>query len=206
VTPRPNGVSAIVLAGGRSSRFGRDKLAEPVDGRPLLLHAIDSVRAVAAEVIVVEAPGATAAVPGDVAVVHDPTPFEGPMAGLAAGLRGARHEVCLVVGGDSPSLVAGVLQVLIDTLDDPATDAAALADDGRLRPLPAAIRRDPGLAAADRLLEDGQRRLRLVFETLSTRTVAEETWRRLDPDGATLRDIDTPEDLAGLAASNGPRS
>ena len=37
-------VAAIVLAGGRSSRFGRDKLAEPVDGRPLLDHAIDAVR------------------------------------------------------------------------------------------------------------------------------------------------------------------
>ncbi|MGH2474787.1 MAG: NTP transferase domain-containing protein, partial [Candidatus Limnocylindrales bacterium] len=29
-------IGAIVLAGGRSSRFGRDKLAEPMDGRPLL--------------------------------------------------------------------------------------------------------------------------------------------------------------------------
>ena len=29
-------VTGLVLAGGRSSRFGRDKLAEPIDGRPLL--------------------------------------------------------------------------------------------------------------------------------------------------------------------------
>ena len=37
-------VTGLVLAGGRSSRFGRDKLAEPIDGRPLLWHAIDAVR------------------------------------------------------------------------------------------------------------------------------------------------------------------
>ena len=54
-------IGAIVLAGGRSSRFGRDKLAEIVDGRPLLDHAIDAVRAVATDIVVVVAPGANLA-------------------------------------------------------------------------------------------------------------------------------------------------
>ena len=56
-----DGISVIVLAGGRSRRFGRDKLAEPVDGRPLLHHAIDAVRPIATEIIVVAAPGASPA-------------------------------------------------------------------------------------------------------------------------------------------------
>jgi molybdopterin-guanine dinucleotide biosynthesis protein A len=197
-----DGVSAIVLAGGRSSRFGRDKLAEPIDGRPLLHHAIDGVRPIAAEVVVVVAPDATPGIPGDVVLIHDPTPFEGPLAGLAAGLRGARHAVCLVVGADSPSLVSGVLGLLVAALDDPSMDAAILDDAGRPRPLPAAVRRDPGLVAAERLLVDGQRRLRLLFEALSTHPVPEELWRRLDPDGATLRDIDTPADLPGLTPTD----
>ena len=62
-TPR---VSAVVLAGGRSVRFGRDKLAEPIDGRPLLHHAIDAVRPVAPEIIVVAARGAPPVVPDGV--------------------------------------------------------------------------------------------------------------------------------------------
>ena len=36
-------VTGLVLAGGRSSRFGRDKLAERIDGRTLLDSAIDGV-------------------------------------------------------------------------------------------------------------------------------------------------------------------
>ena len=36
-------IGAIVLAGGRSSRFGRDKLAESIDGRPLLDRAVEAV-------------------------------------------------------------------------------------------------------------------------------------------------------------------
>jgi molybdopterin-guanine dinucleotide biosynthesis protein A len=193
---RAPSVSAIVLAGGRSSRFGRDKLAEPIDGRPLLLHAIDAVRPIASEVLVVAAPEASPAVPPDVIVARDPSRYEGPLAGLAAGLREANEPVCLIVGGDSPSLVSAVLGLLVEALVDEAIEAAALDDDGSLRPLPCAVRREAALEVSERLLADGQRRLRLVFETLRTRTIPEVAWRTLDPAGATLRDIDTPEDLA----------
>ena len=62
-TPGVQGVSAIVLAGGRSSRFGADKLAASMDGRPLLQHAIDAVARVADEVIVVLAAGARRPIP-----------------------------------------------------------------------------------------------------------------------------------------------
>ena len=196
---RSSGVSAIVLAGGRSSRFGRDKLAEPVDGRPLLLHAIEAVKPLSTEILVVAAPVADPAIPSGVAIVHDPSPYEGPLAGLAAGLRAARHPVGLVVGGDSPSLVPGVLELLIAALADGAVDAAGLDDEGRLRPLPSVVRREPALAAADRLLEAGQRRLRLVFDAIATLTIPEAEWRALDPDGATLRDIDTVADLPRAA-------
>ena len=87
-------VAVIVLAGGRSSRFGRDKLAEPLDGRPLLDHAIDAARRMATEVLVVVAPGSAPAVPAGVQVVHDAQAFEGPLAGVAAGLGGdpRRHR------------------------------------------------------------------------------------------------------------------
>jgi molybdopterin-guanine dinucleotide biosynthesis protein A len=40
-------ISVAILAGGRSSRFGRDKLAEPIDGQPLLSRVIDAVRPIA---------------------------------------------------------------------------------------------------------------------------------------------------------------
>lgn len=192
---RPPGVSAVVLAGGRSSRFGRDKLAEPIEGRPLLHHAIEAVRGLASEVLVVAALDADPAVPPDVVVVHDPRPYEGPLAGLAAGLRAANEPVCLIVGGDSPTLVPAVLGLLVGALDDIAMEAAALDDAGRLRPLPSAVRREPAVDAADHLLADGERRLRLIFEWLPTRTIPDATWRALDPKGATLRDIDSPADL-----------
>ena len=49
--PRPMPeVSGVILAGGRSSRFGSDKLAARLGDRTLLDHAIAGVAAVASEI------------------------------------------------------------------------------------------------------------------------------------------------------------
>jgi len=115
------GVSAVVLAGGRSSRFGRDKLAEPIDGRPLLSYAVEAVRPFATEVLVVVAPGSAPgpAFPDGVTLVHDPVAFEGPLAGLLAGLEAAREPTILVVGGDMPTLVGAILAAMLAELRVP---------------------------------------------------------------------------------------
>jgi len=194
-------VSAVVLAGGRSTRFGRDKLAEPVDGRPLLSYAIDAVRPFATEIIVVVAPRAASALafPGDVIFVRDPVAFEGPLSGLLSGLAAAREPIVLVVGGDMPTLVGAVLEAMLARLDAPdapdGAQAVVLEHDGRARPLPMVVRRKPALRAAHRLIGAGERRLRALAESLTTRVIPEATWRAVDPEGLTLRDVDAPADL-----------
>ena len=186
-------VSAVVLAGGRSSRFGRDKLAEPIDGRPLLQHAIDAIRPVAVEVVVVAAPDAMPRVPADVRVVHDPVAFEGPLAAARIGARAASEDVVLLVGGDMPEIVIAVVESMVDALD--GFDAVVLEHDGRPRPLPMVVRRGPAVATASLLVGTGERRLGALADALATNVIPEGAWRPLDPDARTLRDIDTEADL-----------
>ncbi|MET0908999.1 MAG: molybdenum cofactor guanylyltransferase, partial [Ilumatobacteraceae bacterium] len=187
-------VTVVILAGGRSSRFGRDKLAEPIDGRPLLHHVIDAVRPIAVEIVVVAAPGATPPVPAGVRVVHDPVAFEGPLAAARVGIDAASESIVVLVGGDMPSLVAPVLGSMVVGLG--GFDAVVLEHVGHPRPLPRVVRREPALVAAGRLLDHGERRLRALADALNSHVIAEATWRALDPEGATLRDIDTEADLA----------
>ena len=190
-------VAAVVLAGGRSSRFGRDKLAEPIAGRAMLDHVIERVRPVAADIVVVGSVGPTLDVPVDVEVVNDDRPFEGPLAGLVVGLRALDPGVerVLVVGGDMPTLVPAVLDRLIDALD--RREAAVLSDATRPRPLPMAVRRSKALDVVEELLDDGERRLRAILERLDVQVIPDDVWRSDDPDGQTLRDVDVPEDLPG---------
>lgn len=188
-------ITAIVLAGGRSSRFGRDKLAEPIDGRPLLHHAIEAVRLVARDIVVVAAPGSLLDVPPGVRVVHDAVAFDGPLAGLLTGLHATTAPVVLVTAGDMPHLAPDVIDALRRALDAPTIEAAVIEQAGRPRPLPMALRRKPAQAAVTRLLAAGERRLRALPQALSTTVIPETVWRALDPAGLTTHDIDTPDDL-----------
>jgi molybdopterin-guanine dinucleotide biosynthesis protein A len=188
-------VSAIVLAGGRSSRFGRDKLAELIGGKVLLDHAIDAVRPFATDIVVVVAPEGTVSERPGVRVIYDTAAFEGPLAGLLAGLGAARESVVLVTAGDMPDLRPAVADALLAELGSSGADVVVLEDAGLPRPLPMAIDRDAGMAAAKRLIDGGERRLRALVEGLTATVIPEDTWRALDPEGRSLRDVDTPGDV-----------
>ena len=198
----PAHASGVVLAGGRSMRFGRDKLAEPmVDGRTILAHAVAAVALVCREVVVVIAPDAPvpAGMPVGTRVVVDPESFGGPLVGLAAGLASVSGEVVLVAGGDMPDLEQSVLARLAQVLADGSAGAVRLADRDQAAALPCAVRRKPALRAAETALAAGDRRLRGLFERLVVELVPEADWRVLDPAGRTLHDIDRPEDLLAEA-------
>lgn len=230
MTSSPSGSSspdvvAIVLAGGAASRFGSDKLATDLDGRPLLHHALEAVAAVADRIVVVIAPEAPfPSVPEGLArrvvFARDAAAHGGPLAGLAAGLAAidtpVREEaphisgpeagsagsvgpvgpVALVVGGDMPSLVPAVLRLLADTLaSGPSLAAMTLAAPGPA-PLPMAVRPDAARTAIDAILASGGRRSLLsLLDAVPSATLLGDRWRPLDPSGATLRDIDTLADL-----------
>ena len=187
-------VGAIVLAGGRSERFGRDKLAEIVDGRRLVHHAIASVQAVAPEVVVAAPLRTTPEMPAGVVLVRDDRPFEGPLAGLLAALRAATAEHLVVVGGDMPGLQASVAEALLDELRSGAW-AAVLEQAGRARPLPMAIDREVAYRTTRELFDSGERRRRALSDALEAVVIPEAVWRALDPQARSVVDINSPADL-----------
>ena len=194
--------TAIVLAGGRSSRFGRNKLAEPVGGRPLLDHAILAVAAVAREVLVVVPPvGEAPRLPRSpdpavtISAIRDPEPFGGPLVAVLAALERAREPFALVVGGDMPRLSRDVLAAILRSLDASDAEAVFLVFRGRRQPLPLGLRVGAATGAARRLLADGARSLQSLAEVLRIRELSEGEWRPLDPVAATLHDVDAPGDL-----------
>jgi molybdopterin-guanine dinucleotide biosynthesis protein A len=201
-------VIGIVLAGGRSRRFGSNKLAAELDGRPLLHHAIDAIAAVADHVILVLAPGSAVpalppSVDGRLFVARDRLEDAGPLAGLVAGLQAIGEapggsagddDLALVVGGDMPTLDPLVLGLLIEALRaDPRLTAVTLEATGPA-PLPLAVRHRAGVVG-EQLLESGRRSLLGLIDAVPAMQVPAEAWRALDPDRRTLRDVDRPSDL-----------
>lgn len=192
----------IVLAGGASSRFGRDKVTSLFDGRPLVHHALERVAQVADDIVLVLAPDAPvpplpAELAGRISIARDPTSHGGPLAGLAAGLdgiRGIEPAIALVVGGDMPRLEPAVLQLLEETLERDATAGAVVLGADPTATLPMAIIVDLATLAANALLADERRSLRALLDALRATAIPAATWRQLDPGGHTLDDIDLPTD------------
>jgi FdhD protein len=188
------GTTGVVLAGGESRRFGADKRLVPVDGVPLLRRAVDAVAAVCDEVLVATAPDrpvpATVRLPPGVRVVTDAPGDVGPLAGLAAGLDAAAHEVVVVLGGDHAWADPALLARLRDALGsgDPAVQAAVVEVDGRRQPLAAAYRRSVRTVVRSRL-DAGDLRVTGLLDDLEVVIV--------DGPGAarTARDVDEPGDL-----------
>lgn len=118
-------IAAIVLAAGAARRMrGRDKLLEPVDGRPVLRLAAEAALASKADDVVVvlppEAGARRAALDGlDVSVVEAPDWAEGMAASLRAGLATVadRAEAVVVMLADMPEVGAADVDRLIAGFD-----------------------------------------------------------------------------------------
>jgi len=195
-------VSGAIVAGGASVRLGTDKRLVEVAGAPLLARTAAVLRTLVDDLqVVVARPEdralASTTVGDDVTVSLDAREDVGPAAGLEAALAGAQHDLVLVVATDHPALAVDVLALLVARARASTAQAVALEGPRGGEPFLAVYRRD-ALAAVRGMLDAGTRRMQDMLTGLGAELVPEAEWRAVDPDGATLADVDTPADLDRL--------
>lgn len=103
-------MSMVILAGGKSSRMGRDKADLLLHGKTFLQHQILKGKALGIQDIVVSGYGGTMC---ERPVVFDRYPEMGPLGGLESALRKVKHHACLVLTVDMPLISISQLQGLI---------------------------------------------------------------------------------------------
>jgi molybdopterin-guanine dinucleotide biosynthesis protein A len=112
--------AAIVLAGGRSTRMGREKATLDWHGSTLLRRAVGIVgRCVDGPVVVVRAAGQSLPpLPPGVELATDEREARGPLQGIAAGLHALaeRAAVVFVTGVDAPLLHPALVAHVIASL------------------------------------------------------------------------------------------
>jgi len=190
-------VSAIVLAGGQSRRMGRDKALIDYQGRPILAHVIDALRALSDDIAVVSNRSDLYR-SFDARLVPDYEPPCGPLGGLAVGLHAAQHPLAVVVACDMPFLNVRLLRWLIDQAE--GYEAVVPQTGAEFEPLHAIYRRECYGPIVQRI-ERGERRVISFFTDVRLRPVPEPEWRLLDPTGRSLINLNTPADLNHLTAS-----
>jgi len=106
--------SAVILAGGKSSRMGRDKGLLEVDGQSLLARQIKLVRAAGASEVFISGRTDNNYADFDCPVLLDRFPDSGPLSGIQAALAIATTPRLLVLAVDMPLMKASVFRSLLE--------------------------------------------------------------------------------------------
>lgn len=211
-----DGVAALVLAAGGGARLGGGKLLLPWRGRPVILHTLGAVAAVphVREIVLVTGHGAErmrevvrdgflAASP-PLRIVENPRWRDGQSASLRRGVaeimaapRLNSLAGVMIVLGDQPLVRSETFGLLAE-----AHIAASRRTPGHLATVPVhGGRRGNPVVLSPELFPDVMRLEGDVGARRILAALGDETLRVPVDDPAVLRDVDTPEDYAGLDGS-----
>jgi molybdopterin-guanine dinucleotide biosynthesis protein A len=190
------GVTGAVLAGGRSTRLGRDKALLTLHGEPLLARTVRLLRAVCDEVLVVGPPERAAVVP-DTRVLPDERPGSGPLGGIATALRAMAGDRLLAVATDMPLLRPALLHYLLTASH--GFDVTVPRVEGRTHQLCAVYSR-ACLPLIDAQLARGDFKIDRFFTQVRLRIVDEAELRPYDPELLSFRNVNTEADWQAVQA------
>jgi molybdopterin-guanine dinucleotide biosynthesis protein A len=106
--------SAVILAGGKSSRMGRDKGRLEVGGQSLLARQIQIVRSAGASDVFISGRADNDYADFNCPVLLDRFPNSGPLGGIQAALEATNKPLLLVLAVDMPLMNASVLRLLLE--------------------------------------------------------------------------------------------
>ena len=180
--------------------MGRDKLPLGMGDAPLIGRVYRALHPVCEELLV--AGGDEPPLPPHARRVPDLRPGSlGPLAGIEAGLRAARHPHVFVAAGDMPFLSEALVRFLLDQLARSRVPAVVPRRGGTLHPLCAAYDRDAVLPAVGAALDRGVRAVREVVGGLPGALYVDEgQLRAFGSPERLLTNVNSPEDLARARA------
>ena len=186
---------AIILAGGRSSRMGKDKASLKISGKSMIERLLLELSPIVSQVVVIRAPGQTIPnIPKELKdrtlVGWDSVKDLGPLQGIVDALPLLNSEIdkVFLLTCDLPYITTNWFQTLKDVMTD-EFDLVCTEENEIINPLLAIYRR-PVLEPASKLISEGKRRPISLWEG----------WRmaRLSAPNETpwiCRDVNTPEEF-----------
>ena len=166
-------VTAVILAGGMARRMGgQDKGLIELAGRPMADHIHQAIAPQVQSVMINANRNLDAYTALGAKVVPDSlTGFQGPLAGMASGLRAAQTDWILTLPCDSPFVPPDMAERMCTALLDQAADLAVASDGHRLQPVFALLPRSL-LPSLDAFLGEGERKIDRWFARHRMATVS----------------------------------
>lgn len=161
---------AIILAGGKSSRMGKNKALLPIDGISNIERIVKSLAGIFEEIIIV-ANDEEAFEFLNLPIVKDKVKEKGPLAGIQAGLLAAKHETNLFIACDMPFISSQIAKQLVEQSE--GFDAVVPVIDGKQHPLFAVYKKSL-LPTLEDCLMTNQLRMKHLIERVNVNYRTEE--------------------------------
>lgn len=182
-------MDGFLLAGGKSLRMGHNKALLDMGGVPIIERVAEALAATADRVTVIANKAGDYRFLG-LPIIEDAVAGVGPLGGIYTALRTMEADACFVLACDLPMVRPGVLRVL--AAEGRGFDAAVPHTSDGCHPLCAVYSRT-GLTAAEAQICSGDYRVVRFLERIRTRWVGPEVWGKVDPDGLSFLNVNTPE-------------
>lgn len=179
-------ITGIILAGGKSSRMGREKGLILLQNKPFMQHIIDALQPLVTELIIVSSNPDYDTF--NIKRIEDIVPESGPIAGIHAGLLHSKTKNNLVISCDVPLINTGVLQQLLEYRTE-NYDIVQFESKGKTIPLIALYKKQCAEKCFE-LLKNGERRLRKLVLAMRTKTITVS-----EKEEALVINLNTIEDL-----------
>jgi molybdopterin-guanine dinucleotide biosynthesis protein A len=191
-------IAGFILAGGESSRMGRDKALLELDGVALVVRTARLVERVAETPTIVGAPDRLGALGFN--VIGDEWPGAGPLGGIATALHASNAPWNLIVACDLPYLTKAWLEYLVVRALSSTADAVVPMNERGAEPLCAIYNRkcEPEIRAA---LERGTRKVTDGLDGRRVENIEPAEWKVFDSDGLLFKNMNSPADYEEAKAT-----
>jgi len=190
--PETFSMEGFVLAGGSSTRMGRDKALLELGGVPMAARLADLLLPLAEQVSLIGPPQQFVEIP--IRVLADDEPGLGPLGGIATALHHSRQAWAMVLGCDLPFLSRAWLAYLKQRAAASRADALLPHNEaGQAEPL-CAMYRARAHSAIQGALGRGVRKVTDGLAGLNVEIIPPTEWKEFDSGGLLFKNMNTPED------------
>jgi molybdopterin-guanine dinucleotide biosynthesis protein A len=186
-----DGVSAFVLAGGKSTRMNADKAFVEFGGSSLLTRALNLTASASSKTWIV-GPRQKFAAFGQ--VVEDVFPDHGPLGGIHAALRASNTDLNFLLAVDLPFVEVGFVLYLLTQAQTSNAVATVPRAGGGWQPL-CAVYRKPFADVAETALHQSANKIDPLFAKVDVRVVEETELKNAGFSSEMFRNLNTPNDL-----------
>lgn len=191
-----NEFTGFVLAGGKSSRMGRDKFALEIEGETFLQRAVRTLSKSCQTVKIVlnEAQD----IETDVEIIRDIYPNRGALGGIHSALRNCETKFAVILAVDLPLVTTQAVEILMKFVKTSQNQRAVvpLQNDLRFQPLCAVYRCKECLPLLEKLVNQNKTAsVRDFLDLISPQFVPA---KELSSDENLLFNVNFPEDFRTL--------